>query len=289
MFSCSDLVPGENRIAQSNVQMKQISRNGLNGDKWNKYAWSSALDDDENLYIGTFNANRDEWNATKMQISILRAPWGMKREALVEGFLRYFHGQPIFDSAGGQVLKKNPTTGEFEVVFQADPQHVGFRSMANYNGNIYVGSANGPDAPTNMERYDFSWYVEGEGVGARVFTNSGGEWHMLDSQGYLDSTDKSIRKMCTSSYSNRLFVGTETHKCAKILIYDESNDSWKKIQQDGDDCKLAVSECLDLGDGKMLIGTWQSLGHALYVVDEKNGDTVTKVRTPNSKSKKDRY
>lgn len=265
--------------------MEKISKNGLTGDKWNKYAWSSGLDNDENLWIGTFNANRDERAARAMQISILRAPWGMKRKALVEGFLRYFHGQPIFESAGGQVVRRNPKTGEFDVMFQADEQHVGFRSMATRNGDIYVGSANGPDEPSDMRRYDFSWYVEGEGVGAKVFTNAGGDgqFHMLDDQGHLDSTDKSIRKMCVSGYSNRLFVGTETHECAKVLIHDPSQNSWKKIQQTGDDCKLAVSECLDLGNGKMLIGTWQTLGHALYVVDELNDDKITKVNTPNRK------
>ena len=92
--------------------------------------------------------------------------------------------------------------------------------------------------------------------------------------------------MCTSSETNRLFVGTETHECAKILIYDQAKESWKKIQQTGDDCKLAISECLDLGNGKMLIGTWQSLGHALYVIDEKNGDAITQVQTPSCKYSK---
>merc|ERR1712238_596076 len=86
--------------------------------------------------------------------------------------------------------------------------------------------------------------------------------------------------MCVSSTTNRLFVGTETHECAKVLIYDESQNSWKKIQQTGDDCKLAVSECMDMGNGKMLIGTWQSLGHALYVVDELDNDKISRVETP---------
>jgi len=107
---------------------------------------------------------------------------------------------------------------------------------------------------------------------------------MLDDQGNLDAYDKSIRKMCVSSYSNRLFIGTETHECAKVLIYDEAGNSWKKIQKTNEeDCKISVSECLDIGDGKMLIGTWQSLGSALYVIDEKNNDEMTKVNLPNCK------
>ena len=89
--------------------------------------------------------------------------------------------------------------------------------------------------------------------------------------------------MCVSEYTNRLFIGTETHECAKVVIYDAAANSFKKIQQTGDDCKLAVSECLYMGDGKMLIGTWQSLGSALYVIDEKNDDTITKVNTPSCK------
>ena len=107
---------------------------------------------------------------------------------------------------------------------------------------------------------------------------------MLEDQGNLGSYDKSIRKMCVSSYTNRLFIGTETHECAKVLIYNDADGSWKKIQKtDEENCKIAVSECLDLGDGKMLIGTWQSLGSALYVVDEKNGDEMTEVNLPNCK------
>ena len=154
--------------------------------------------------------------------------------------------------------------------------------MTNYNGDVYAGSTNGPDEPVSMQRYDFSFY--GEGLGSRIFTNAGGEFHQLDDQGNLDSYDKSIRNMCTSSYRNRLFIGTETHECAKVLIYNSANETWKKIQQTGDDCKLAISECLDLGDGKMLIGTWQSLGSAVYVIDEKQDDKIIKVNTPNRTS-----
>lgn len=279
-MTIDDLQPGQQGVGEDSVHMQEISQNGLNGDKWNRYAWSSSLDNEENLWIGTFNANRNEVAAKNVQWSILKAPWGMKTEAFVEGFLRHFHGNPIFDSAGGQVFRRNDQTGDFDLMFQAPEEHVGFRSMVNHNGNIYVGSANGPNEPLNREPYDFSWYVEGQGEGAKVFTNAGGEFHMLDDQGLLDSTDKSIRKMCVSGYSNRLFVGTESHPCAKVLIYDEPTNTWKKIQQDGDNCKLAVSECQYIGDGKMLIGTWQTLGHALYVIDEKNGDAITQVETP---------
>lgn len=148
------------------MTLKPISQNGLNGDKWNRYAWSSALDNDEDLYIGTFNANMDYWNMTKLYISVLRAPLGMKRQAGVDAFLRWFHGAPIFDSDGAQVLKRNRETGQFEKVFQAPKDFVGFRSLTNYNGNIYAGSTNGPDSPTDMSPYDFKFY--GEGMGSRV-------------------------------------------------------------------------------------------------------------------------
>ena len=109
------------------IEVNSISKNGLNGDKWNRYAWSSMLDDEEDLYIGTFNANIDVWNMTKFYISIARAPLGMKRKAIVDGFLRWFHGAPIFDSDGAEILKRNPDSGEFELVFQAPKDFVGFR------------------------------------------------------------------------------------------------------------------------------------------------------------------
>ena len=162
----SDTYPVSNKFDASSVSMKTISENGIIGDKWNRYAWSSALDNDENLYIGTFNANMDYWNMTKFYISILRAPLFMKRKAVVDGFLRWFHGAPIFDSDGAQVLKYNGNGGDFELIFQAPKDFVGFRSMVNYNGNIYAGSTNGPDEPTRMQRYSYDVYEEG--LGARV-------------------------------------------------------------------------------------------------------------------------
>ncbi|CAB9499293.1 expressed unknown protein [Seminavis robusta] len=267
----------ENSFAAESLQMTTISRNGLIGDKWNRYAWSSALDNDETLYIGTFNANLNLWNAIKFYIAIARAPLGMKRKALVDGFLRWFHGGPLMDSNGAQIVKSDGEGG-FTLEFNAPKDFVGFRSMVNYNGDIYAGSANGADGPNGISRYDFEFY--GEGVGAKVFTNAGGDYHMLDDQGNLDAYDKSIRKMCVSEHTNRLFIGTETHECAKVVIYDAALNTFKKIQQTGEHCKLAVSECLYIGDGKMLIGTWQSLGHALYVIDEMNDDAITQVATP---------
>ena len=93
--------------------------------------------------------------------------------------------------------------------------------------------------------------------------------------------------MCVSSYSDRLFVGTETYECAKILVYEPATtpgfSSWKRIELDGDDCTLSVSECYDFGGGKMLLGTWSSFGYGLYMVDETNGDALTKIYTPTRK------
>ena len=109
---------------------------------------------------------------------------------------------------------------------------------------------------------------------------------MLNDQGNLDSYDKGIRGMVVSSYSNRLLIGTETFKCAKVLIYTDSplvNDSarWKQIQLDGDDCTHSVSDLYDLGDGKILLGTWETWGYGVYLLDEKDNDKLTRLNTPN--------
>lgn len=104
--------------------------------------------------------------------------------------------------------------------------------MANYNGHVYAGSANGPDGPTDMARYDFEFYKEG--LGAEVFTDAGnGEFHMLDDQDNLDSTDKSIRKMCVSSYSNRLFIGTETISVPKFSSTTRATIRGKRSNRPG--------------------------------------------------------
>ena len=106
---------------------------------------------------------------------------------------------------------------------------------------------------------------------------------MLNDEGNFDSYDKSIRTMCVSSYSDRLWIGTETWQCAKIVSYYKSpsgQTTWTKIEMDGDDCTLSVSGCLDLGDGKMLFGTWAQFGYNVYMLDEKNDDKLTKLNTP---------
>jgi len=288
----------------SHLDISKITKqNGINGNPRNRYIWSMALDDNEDVYMGTLNDNFVAENVTNYMASVFSAPWNLKWDAIVDSLLRQWSGTPIFEHQGGEIYKYHKDTDEFQLVLKADPDFVGFRNMINYQGAIYAGSTNGPEGPYDGKPYDFEFYKEG--IGAKIFTNAGSNndtFTMLDDEGSFDSYDKAIRAMCTSKYSNRLFIGTETYKCAKLVVYDNNNPttdgsgnpitgaaggsgsgSWKKIELEGEDCTLSVSDCLDLGDGRMLFGTWAQLGYNVYLLDEKNNDQMTKLYTPQCK------
>jgi hypothetical protein len=66
--------------------------------------------------------------------------------------------------------------------------------------------------------------------------------------------------MVVSSYSDRLFIGTESYECAQVVVYNddpllEDTSRWKKIELDGDDCTHSVLDFYNLGGGKILFGT----------------------------------
>ena len=108
----------------------------------------------------------------------------------------------------------------------------------------------------------------------------------MNDQGNLDGYDKTIRAMVVSSYSKRLFIGTETYKCAKVLIYNDkanATEKWKKIEMENVECTHSVSQLTDLGDGKILFGAWKTLGYGVYLLDETKGDSLTKLNTPQCK------
>lgn len=243
------------------------------------------MDENDNLYIGTKN-ERIRWlKVPDYLLSIARAPPGKIWDAVVDGFLRQWSGTPFFESDGAEIYYYNQK--DFELVFKAPKEHMGFRSMVYYQNEVYTGSSNGPDGPFDGDPYDFQFYKEG--TGAKIFTTknatTGQVFVQLDDQGLLDNFDKSIRSMCVSSYSDRLFIGTETYKCGKILVYDNTNgmNIWKQVETNEEDCSLSVSECLDIGEGRMLFGTWAAADYGLYLLDEKNQDSLTRIDTPNCK------
>jgi hypothetical protein len=102
----------------------------------------------------------------------------------------------------------------------------------------------------------------------------------------LDGYDKTIRAMVVSSYSNRLFIGTESYKCAKLVIYNDNPNAtqqWKKIEMEDVQCTHSISQLTDLGNGKILFGVWKTLGYGVFLLDETNGDALTELTTPQCK------
>ncbi|CAB9518001.1 expressed unknown protein [Seminavis robusta] len=260
---------------------KVTQLNGINGNSKNRYVWSMALDDDDGLYVGTLNQLHDPANLTSLIWSVMTAPRLQQFDAMVDTLLRQWSGLPISENEGAEIYYKAADSQEFQQKLQTSSQIVGFRKMVNYDGDIYAGSANGPDGPFDGASYDFDTLYS-QGSGAKIYTNAGGNgtFQMLDDLGTLDSRDKTIRGMVVSSYSNRLFMGTEASKCAKVVIYDKSTGVWKKIEMDGDLCTHSVSQLYDLGDGKILFGVWKTLGYGVFMLDETDGDSLTELNTP---------
>jgi hypothetical protein len=163
-----------------NLNITRVTeKNGINGNPRNRYIWSMALDDSDNLYVGTLNQNYKSANLTSLIWSLVTSPFLKMTDSLVDTLLRQWSGLPIFESDGGQIYSKNASADNFTLQLQADPDHLGFRKMINYNGFIYAGSANGPEGPYDGESYDFGMYESN--VGAKVST-----YGIIDSRDLLD-------------------------------------------------------------------------------------------------------
>lgn len=282
----------EPRKNSKSSKAQKIADNGIEPDSINKYAWSSALDDEEDLYIGTFNINFNIAGVQSFENNL-------GRHGPTE-ILKLWSGSPLTYSEGGAIYKRK-NDGKFKRVLKAGHDHVGFRKGINYDGDMYFGSANGK-------------------TGAKIFTNKDSEdnFKVLDDEFYLNPTDSSIRAMCTSSYSNRLFMGTENlfmgtenldGECGpSILAYDGTKgiyergrwSNWNRCTDinmgyGGSDLNsvksrhgwydqvpnlgFAVAECTELEKGKMLFGTWNGNGYKLVVYDEEF-DIFSELATP---------
>ena len=145
---------------------KVTERNGVNGDPRNRYIWSMTLDDKDKLYVGTLTQDYNGDNLTSLIWSILTASNNQQVSAIVDTLLRQWSGLPIFESTGAQIYSKVNNETSFKLELQAAPEFLGFRKMITYNGNIYAGSANGPEGPYDFAPYDFSMYESN--VGAKV-------------------------------------------------------------------------------------------------------------------------
>lgn len=248
--------PGKNTKAPK-ATMKLVDE-GIDGDSINKYAWSSALNDDGDLYVGTFNINFNYAGLPSFVNSI--------SEDGPSNFLKIWSGSPVTYSEGGAIYKLKKDGKKVERVLKAGHDHVGFRKGINYMGDMYFGSANSE-------------------TGAKVFTNQKDKdtFTILADFGNLSPDDTSIRAMCKSSYSERLFMGTENLRggmsCGpSIVAYDGRNgnsvsswQSWDSCNSDIEWGNIAIGECTELAEGKMLFGTWNGWGYNLIVLHEDLG------------------
>jgi hypothetical protein len=239
IFRWTPATTGKSPKSAKSAKAHKIADNGIGNDSFNKYAWSSALDDDGCIYVGTFNIN----------FNLIGLP------AFIEQFdgpldlLTIWTGSPATYSEGGAIYKI--CGDDVKLVHKAGHDHVGFRKGINYNGDMYFSSANSR-------------------TGAKVFTNAGNDddtFTILDS--FTDApqllpSDHSIRAMCTSA-SGKLYMGTENFiEGAGVLSYNANDGTWSRYNIS----TFAVAECTEVTSGFMLFGTWNGMGFTLHLYDE---------------------
>lgn len=155
--------------------------------------------------------------------------------------------------------------------YKANRKFVGIRKMTVYNGTVFGGFSNGPDGPDPSARqYDTaSIYTNPLNEGPKVFQYmNDGSWRMLDDEGMIGGTQRTIRTLCPS-YSGLLYVGTEGWDVSKLFSYNAANEEWKLIEER--DTVIAYAECYEYEPGKMLIGTWDIGSWDLRLIDENGG------------------
>lgn len=250
--------PATTGNSPKSAKAHKIADNGIGSDSFNKYAWSSALDNDGCMYVGTFNIN---FNLAGLPAFIDQI------EANLLDLLKVWSGSPATYSEGGAIYK---TCGDkVKLVHKAGHDHVGFRKGINYLGDMYFSSANSE-------------------TGAKIFTNAGSDddtFTILDSVTggpptfQLLPSDLSIRAMCTSSASDKLYMGTENvEEGAAVLWYDASDGTWSRMSSLPIPT-FAVAECTEIESGKMLFGTWNGDGFSLLLYDE-FAETFTQQTNP---------
>lgn len=137
----------EPRKNSKSSKAQKIADNGIEPDSINKYAWSSALDDEEDLYIGTFNINFNIAGVQSFENNL-------GRHGPTE-ILKLWSGSPLTYSEGGAIYKRK-NDGKFKRVLKAGHDHVGFRKGINYDGDMYFGSANGKTGAKVSFQYCFN-------------------------------------------------------------------------------------------------------------------------------------
>jgi len=256
-----------------------VLEDGGFGDVNNRYAWSTTTHPvSGNLYMGTLNSN---FLVTRIPSYVRQI--GLSEDPILsseDAFSRLLSGSPVSYSTGGEIWKYNFTTKTWAQSFKAPSSNfVGARKMVQYQDTIIAALSNGPNGPSRRTlRYDIEeLYLNPENEGPKLYKLSEDEtsWEELDDGGLIGGTQRSIRSMCVSSVTNKLYFGTEGYGVAKLLTYDGSD-----IEVIFESTEiLALAECHEYEPGKLLFGSWDLiLGWDLLLLDETSDFSITSIR-----------
>lgn len=224
------------------------------GSGMNKYAWSSStFSKDNKVYIGTFNVNMNYLAVPEYVQQIANAP--NPEAATLDAFRRLWSGSPMTPSSGGEIYSYDGTGWTLE--YKATADHVGFRSMAEYDGSLYAFSARGaegpnpgdtqykglpPAAPDNTVTY----------TGMQVLRSTDGTTWTEISGGPADNPYNASGRSATV-IDGKLWVGTENPVTGpEIWSFDGSG--WR-LEKRLPNTNIAIGDMIEV-NGKPYVGTW---------------------------------
>lgn len=195
------------------------------GDTWNRYAWSME-EFGGNVYVGTWNVNLDiEGIVNAVSSGSLDLSNTDDPLTLMYSFMK---------STGGEIWRCDGSNN-WQQVYDADDNEVGFRKMVEYNGSIYAGSVNGD--------------------GTNIYCSSSGDagtWDPLSGGPMGNPNNTSIRAMIV--HDENLLVGTENNVTGgELWAYDGSG--WCQIGAGEFDGDPSVAEIV-VYNNDVYVGTW---------------------------------
>lgn len=258
-----------------------------NGSGLNAYGWSTGtLYNDnsaqEDLFVGTFNINFD-WKAVETYLGqILPDPGNPSLLTVGDAFRRIWSGSPITKTSGGEIWRfdghkwylehKAGQDGPTDEDTPGDLD-VGYRSMVNFGGTLYAGSANGPDGPKPTDPvYDQTTVTYDDDDGANIMMRQAdGTWMEVEGGPSSDRFNASIRTMIEAD--GKLWVGTE-NPITGPQLWSYDGTTWTK-EASLDPGDLAIGELAYI-DGHIVVGTWASRNQTSFeLLKLDNGSLVS--------------
>jgi hypothetical protein len=176
------------------------------GSTWNRYTWSMGVHDGR-VYVGTWS-NQTDWP------EMIRALLSGDLVDIIGGGANPLEGIGFVASDGGEIWRYDGNQ-QWTRVAKADADTTGFRSMIQYKGKLYAGTANSEEGA--------ELWVKGEDE----------TWEPVPwPEGERKAANNSIRALATftapGEAEERLYVGTENNATGGELWAFDGSD-WEHV------------------------------------------------------------